>query len=64
MAGRLSSRDRMLAAINCQEPDYVPCSFMLFAALKKGCRDEFEFIERQLALGLDPYVEVPLRPTR
>jgi len=58
MAG-LSSRERMLAAIASQEPDHVPCSFMLFSALERGCKDPLEFVERQVALGLDPFVQVP-----
>jgi hypothetical protein len=52
----------MLAALDCQPPDYTPCSFMLFNALKQRCSDYFDFIDRQLDLGLDAYVQVPVRP--
>jgi len=52
----------MLAAINCQEPDRTPCSFMLYNALKSTCRDYTEFIERQIAMELDAFVELPPRP--
>jgi hypothetical protein len=52
----------MLAAIAGQEPDHVPCSFMLFHLMKPGSRDYQEFVERQVALGLDTYVQVPPRP--
>jgi hypothetical protein len=52
----------MLAALNRQEPDHVPCSFMLFNGLKSACKDYGEFIEQQVAMGLDAYVQVPPRP--
>jgi len=58
----ISPRERILAAIACQEPDHVPCSFMLFHLMKPGSRDYQEFVERQVALGLDTYVQVPPRP--
>ncbi len=58
----MTSRERMLAALNRREPDRVPCSFMLFNSLKSTCRDYAEFIERQVALGLDAYVQLPARP--
>jgi len=64
MATALSSRDRMLAAIGAETPDYVPCCFMLFAALRSRCSDQFEFVDRQLEMGLDAYVQLPMRPTR
>ena len=64
MATALSSRDRMLTAIGAETPDYVPCCFMLFAALRGQCRDQFEFVDRQLEMGLDAYVQLPMRPTR
>ena len=53
MTIRLSSRERMLEAIACRETDYVPCCFMIFAALRSQCANSFEFVERQLELGLD-----------
>ncbi len=34
----LSSRERMLTAINCRKPDYVPLSFMIFSPLKGRCK--------------------------
>jgi len=58
----MSSRQRMLAALNCQEPDHPPCSFMLYKGLKSTCRDYAEFVERQVELGLDAFVELPPRP--
>ncbi len=52
----------MLSALANGEPDYTPCCFMLFNGLKAICRDYTEFIERQVDMGLDTYVEVPPRP--
>lgn len=61
MASSLSSRERMLAALECREPDRVPCCFMIFNALRQQCRDQFEFVEKQLELGLDAIVSLPVR---
>jgi hypothetical protein len=57
-----SSRQRMLAALDCEVPDYVPCSFMLFNALRDRSQSHAEFIERQVEMGLDAYVQIPPRP--
>ena len=64
MAARLSSRARMLAALDCREPDYVPCCFSAFQILRQKCADERAFVDRQLAMGLDVVVEVPSPPVR
>ena len=58
----MTSRQRMETALSCQAPDYVPCSFMLYNALKSRSRDYFDFIQNQIALGLDTYVQIPVRP--
>ncbi len=60
--GAMSSRQRMLAALSCQEPDRSPCSFMLYRALQSTCRSYAGFVERQVELGLDAFVELPPRP--
>jgi uroporphyrinogen-III decarboxylase len=60
--GRNSSRRRMLAALHCENSDSVPCCFMLYNALKEECHNYAEFIQRQVQMGLDAYVEVPMRP--
>jgi hypothetical protein len=57
----MTSRERMLAALHCQQPDRTPCAFMLYNALKERCRDVYDFVDRQLEMGLDAYVQVPLR---
>lgn len=64
MARDLSSRERMLAAIDGAPGAPVPCSFMIFRALRNRCADEFEFVERQLALGLDARVQLEDLPIR
>jgi len=57
MPESMSSRDRMLSAIECGTTDYVPLCFMIFSALRRGCAGPIEFLERQLELGLDTVVE-------
>ncbi len=57
-----SSRDRMLAALSCQTPDYPPCSFMIFGALHQRADAYLDFVARELELGLDAFVMLPPRP--
>lgn len=57
-----SSRNRILAALNCQTPDHPPCSFMIFGALHQNSVTYLEFLENQMSLGLDVFVELPPRP--
>jgi hypothetical protein len=54
----MTSRERMLAAMECRQADYIPCSFMLFFNLYDRCRTDREFVEKQLDLGLDACVHV------
>ena len=54
----MRSRERLLAAIAGELPDYAPCSFMLFFSLYERCASDAEFVEKQLELGLDPFVHV------
>lgn len=46
----------MRAALACAETDYVPCSFMIFAALRARCQSDELFVRRQVAMGLDACV--------
>jgi len=64
MNKKLSSRERMLINLNKKQADYIPCSFMIFTALKNRCKNQFEFIEKQIKLGLDAKVELPELPIR
>ena len=62
MEKEMTSRQRMLAALNHENVDHIPCSFMLFNGLKAESHDYLDFIQRQLDLGLDAYVQIPPRP--
>jgi hypothetical protein len=52
----------MIASIQHKETDYVPLSFMIFAALRNTCGDRYEFKEKEMELGLDAAVEFPMAP--
>ncbi len=64
MLSKMSSRERLQAALNCEKPDHIPLAFMIFSALKERIREELgifdpvEFIETQLVLGLDTFVDL------
>ncbi|MHB0857767.1 MAG: uroporphyrinogen decarboxylase family protein [Anaerolineae bacterium] len=62
MSSPCASRERMLAALDRQQPDHLPCAFMIFGALKARCQSYAEFVERQVEMGLDAFVELPPRP--
>jgi hypothetical protein len=54
----MTSRERMLAAIEGKRPDYVPLSFMINSALHARCSGWMDGCEKSLALGLDPVVDL------
>ena len=58
----MSIRHKLLSALNCENDGPIPCSFMLFNGLKSECSNYLEFIQRQIDLGLHPYVQIPPRP--
>jgi hypothetical protein len=58
----MTSRARMLAALDCQPVDHIPCAFMLHGALHQSSASYIDFVERQLQLGLDAFLELPPRP--
>jgi uroporphyrinogen-III decarboxylase len=60
----MTSRQRLLAALRREPADHAPCSFMLFRGLWLQSSSYADFIERQLALGLDAFVQIPPRPPR
>ena len=64
VTGGLSSRERMLAALSCEHPDHIPCSFMLFRALHERIPDPREALACELELGLDARVCLPRLPVR
>ncbi len=53
---KMTSKERMLAALEYKEVDYIPCSFMLFFNMYRTSNTEQEAVERQLELGLDAYI--------
>jgi len=57
----MSSRERLISALTYQNPDHTPCAFMLYGGLHKSSRDYLDFIDRQIAMGLDTFVELPPR---
>lgn len=61
---KVSSRERLLAAIDHAEVDPTPLCFFLFKALWDRCRDHYEFIERQVQLGADVKIGLPNLPRR
>ena len=64
MPNPLSSRERMLAALDCRESDYVPCCFSAFQILNQRCTDQREFVDRRLEMGLDVVLQVSTPPPR
>ncbi len=60
----LSSRQRMLLALDRQSPDHTPCSFMLFGGLWLVSSSYLSFVQGLLDLGLDAYVQIPPREPR
>ena len=58
---KMTSRQRLLAALRCQPVDYVPCSFMLFKGLWNKSGTYLDFVQKQLDLGLDGIVQIPPR---
>lgn len=57
----MNSRNRLLNAINLVDTPRFPCSFMLYKGLWSECTDYLEFIQKQIDLGLDAYVQIPPR---
>ncbi|MBM4041430.1 MAG: hypothetical protein FJ290_23250 [Planctomycetes bacterium] len=58
MPEAMSSRERMLCAIEGKAADYVPLSFMIFSACEQRCAGPLDFFLRQKELGLDAVVEL------
>ncbi|MHB1274273.1 MAG: uroporphyrinogen decarboxylase family protein [Candidatus Humimicrobiaceae bacterium] len=58
MRSELTSKERMLGAINYSEVDYIPCEFMLFFNLTNKFKRQDKAIEEELKMGLDAVVNV------
>jgi uroporphyrinogen decarboxylase len=63
MTSEMSSKERMLHAMEHKETDYTPCCFMMFHGLRdRFPGDQVRFIEEQVKMGLDTVVEFPELP--
>jgi hypothetical protein len=63
----VTSRERLLRALGCDEGDHVPCCFMSFSALRKRHNEDmFALCRAELAMGLDSLLFIPAagRPLR
>lgn len=59
----LTSRERLLRALNFQDVDPVPCCFMSFSALRKRYQgDRYQVAKAQQAMGLDAMLFIPTAP--
>jgi len=60
----MTSKERMLTSIENLKADHIPCSFMLFSALCDQYMNELDYIDKQIAMGIDPKVELHKLPLR
>jgi len=59
----LTSRKRLLHTLRREPPDYIPCCFMSFTALRRQCREDFyELVKAERAMGLDSFLFIPTAP--
>ncbi len=60
---KLTSRERMLRAIELQPVDHIPCCLISFSALRKRYDgDRYQVVEAQRAMGLDAMLFIPSAP--
>jgi len=60
----VTSRERMLAALDFKPTDHVPCCFMGWSALQGKSTGYADYLDRQLAFGLDVvtrFIEINVR---
>jgi hypothetical protein len=58
MSTYMSSKERMLGAIDYSEIDYIPCAFMMFFNLTNKFTSQNNAIEEELKMGLDAVANV------
>ena len=59
----LTSRERLLWALNLERADHIPCCFMSFTALRKRHHEDlYELAKAERALGLDSMLFIPTTP--
>src|SRR3972149_3817664 len=57
---KMTSRERMLRALNQAAVDHIPCSFMSFTALRKRLNEDmYELSKAELGMGLDSFLFIP-----
>lgn len=62
-SNQMTSRERLLRAINLQETDHIPCAFMSFTALRRRYNEDlYELCQAELAMGLDSFLFIPSLP--
>lgn len=60
---QISSRERMIAALDRKLPDHIPCCFMSFTALRRRCHEDlFALSLAEIELGLDSMLFLPSAP--
>ena len=61
----LTSRERMLRVLRHEAPDYVPCCFMSFTALRRRCQENlYELVKAERAWAWTPFFLSLLCPVR
>ena len=59
----LTSRQRMLNALNLEPVDHIPCCFMSFTALRRRVNEDMRALTlAELAMGLDSMLFIPVAP--
>jgi uroporphyrinogen-III decarboxylase len=59
----LTSRQRMLRALDLLDVDHIPCCFMSFTALRKRHTENwYEVVKSERAMGLDAMLFIPTAP--
>jgi uroporphyrinogen-III decarboxylase len=63
--GSITSRQRLLDALNLRTTDHIPCCFMSFTALRQHYHDDWYAVAlAEKAMGLDPMLFIPSAPRR
>ncbi|MCJ7821901.1 MAG: uroporphyrinogen decarboxylase family protein [Armatimonadetes bacterium] len=60
----MTSRERLLSALDGADGAPAPCSFMMFRALRSKCRNEYEFATRQAEMGIAARLRLDDLPIR
>jgi len=59
----MTSRERMLRTLDCEQADHIPCCFMSFTALRKRHHEDlYELAKAERELGLDSMLFIPTAP--